>query len=84
MTIEIESSASKVPTSKYKNNENLAQIRALNIQKELVAYISNNKELKSKVNVVIKQSVVEGPEYANDAADRKKYQKFQFIYLKTK
>ncbi len=84
LTIEIESSASKVPTRKYKNNENLAQIRALNIQKELVAYISNNKELKSKVTVVIKKSVVEGPEYANDASDRKKYQKFQFIYLKTK
>jgi hypothetical protein len=84
LTIEIESSASKVPTRKYKNNENLAQIRALNIQKELVAYISNNKELKSKVIVVIKKSVVEGPEYANDASDRKKYQKFQFIYLKTK
>ncbi len=84
MTIEIESSASKVPTSTYKNNESLAEIRALNIQKELISYIAKNKELKGKVTVVIRKSVVDGPEYENDASNRKKYQKFQFIYLKTK
>jgi hypothetical protein len=84
ITIEIESSASKVPTSTYKNNENLAQIRASNIQKELVSFISKNQQMKGKVTVVIKKSVVDGPEYENDASNRKKYQKFQFIYLKTK
>jgi tetratricopeptide (TPR) repeat protein len=84
LTIVIESSASNVPTSTFKNNETLAEIRALNIQKELMTYIANRKEFKNKVKVEIKQTRVDGPEYENDASNRKKYQKFQFIYLKTK
>lgn len=84
LVIMVESSASKVPTSTYKNNETLASLRAENIKKELESYIKANKTLKDKVTVEITKKVVDGPDYENDAFNRKKYQKFQFIYLKTK
>lgn len=83
-TIQIQSSASKVPTKTYSSNEQLAQIRAENIKKELLLYIANNKNIAKKVDVEIVSSIVDGPEYSNDASNSKKYQKFQFVSLKTK
>jgi tetratricopeptide (TPR) repeat protein len=83
-TIQIQSSASKVPTKAYSSNELLAQLRAENIKKELLLYIANNKNIAKKVTVEIVSSIVDGPEYLNDASNSKKYQKFQFVSLKTK
>ncbi|MBI1835824.1 MAG: PD40 domain-containing protein [Flavobacteriia bacterium] len=83
MVIIIETSASKVPTKTYKSNEQLSELRAKNIQKELLNYIAQNPNLKGKVSVKINKMIVDGPAYENDALNRKKYQKFQFVYLKT-
>ncbi|NUM49536.1 MAG: PD40 domain-containing protein [Flavobacteriales bacterium] len=79
--INIESSASKVPTKTFVTNENLAEKRAL--EAKLLLFISlKEKGIKSD-QVIINNIVhlVQGPEYINDAGNQKKYQKFQYVKL---
>lgn len=83
ITINIYSSASKVPTATYESNEKLTQIRAENMKYDLTTYFEGKKEFAGKVNVVIVSAVVDGPDYVEDAVDTKKYRPYQFVGLKT-
>jgi hypothetical protein len=79
--INIESSASKVPTKTFVTNENLAEKRAL--EAKLLLFISL-KEKGVKSDQVIMNNIVhlvQGPEYTNDPGNHKKYQKFQYVKL---
>lgn len=77
LDLEIYSSASTVPTRKYKTNENLAQLRANNMMKMLLNEF-NDEEL-SRINIVVKESKVSGPEYNDDASSRDKYAPYQYV-----
>ncbi len=81
VTIRIVSSASKVPTQTYGTNEKLAQIRAENMKYDLLDHFK--KKYADKINVVIERSVVDGPEYQDDAENISKYEPYQFVQLKT-
>lgn len=81
ITINIYSSASTVPTNKFKNNEELARLRAENIKYDLMEYIQNSTKYKAMISVVIVNSKVDGPQYENDPSNREKYRNFQFIKL---
>lgn len=80
VTINIYSSASRVPTKTFGTNEKLAQSRADNIKADLEKYF---KDSGSKVTVKIVKVEVAGPEYQEDSASRDKYAPYQFIELKT-
>lgn len=81
VTIKIVSSASKVPTKTFGTNEKLASTRAENMKYDLIEHFE--KKYAGKVTVVIVSTVVEGPEYEEDSANRDKYEPFQFVQLKT-
>lgn len=81
VTIKIVSSASNVPTKSFESNEKLAQTRAENMRYDLVDHF--NKKYRGRVNVVIVSSVVAGPPYDDDAANKEKYEPFQFVSLAT-
>lgn len=83
ITIKVYSSASFVPTSKFKDNTELAKIRAENIKYDIISYVQTKTDYKDKVNVVIVDYSVNGPEYANDNKNKAKYEPFQFIQLIT-
>ena len=83
ITIDIESSASYVPTRTFKNNEELAKSRGNRIANELRDYFQD-KGLLSKVTVNITKSVVQGPTYERDFENEAKYHDYQYIDLKTK
>ncbi len=83
ITIEINSSASNVPTTTFKTNQSLAQTRANNMKNELESYYKSSP-YANKVKVVIKTSSVSGPSYKKDALNTSKYEPYQFISLKTK
>jgi hypothetical protein len=83
ITINVYSSASKVPTKTYETNEKLTQIRAENMKYDLTTYFEGKKDLAGKVNVVIVSAIVDGPDYVEDAVDQKKYKPYQFVGLKT-
>ena len=83
ITINIYSSASKVPTKTYESNEKLTEIRAENMKYDLTTYFEGKKEFQGKVNVVIVSAIVDGPDYVEDAKDMKKYRPYQFVGMKT-
>ena len=83
ITLNVYSSASTVPTRKFENNLQLAEIRAENIKYDLMTYFENIPSLKGKVNVVIVHAIVDGPEYIADGKNTTKYKPFQFVKLKT-
>lgn len=81
ITINIYSSASRVPTQTYGTNEKLAKVRAENMKYDLINHFK--KKYADKVNVVIVSSQVGGPEYSEDAVNKGKYEPYQFVELKT-
>lgn len=83
ITINVYSSASKVPTKTYETNEKLTQIRAENMKYDLSTYFESKEAFKGKVNVVIVSAIVDGPDYVEDAKTVKKYRPYQFVGLKT-
>ena len=83
ITINVYSSASHVPTKTYQTNENLTKIRAENMKYDLIAYFQKKPEYKDRVNVVIVTTLVQGPEYEADSADKEKYFPYQYVGLKT-
>jgi hypothetical protein len=82
--IEIESSASKVPTRTYGTNSKLAGKRAQEAKSTLM------KSLKAKGanmnNIVVGNisSGVNGPNYSGDYSNSGLYEKFQFVIIKVK
>jgi len=62
VTINVYSSASRVPTKDFESNEKLATIRAENMKYDLQNHFESNPAFKGKVNVVIVTAIVDGPE----------------------
>jgi len=82
--IEIESSASKVPTKTFKTNIELASLRG-DENKDLIVKALKDKGVKES-NIVITSinSFVSGPKYKGDYKNIKKYQKYQYIKITIK
>lgn len=83
LTIKIYSSASQVPTRKYKDNQELANLRAENMKYDVVTHLQKKTNFSNRVNVVIVESSVNGPTYEHDGKNKEKYAPFQFVKLKT-
>jgi hypothetical protein len=83
VTIDINSSASYVPTKTFVTNDKLALSRANKIKGELDAYFAK-AGLKDKVKVVVVSAIVQGPAYNKDFENRGKYREYQYIALSTK
>ena len=82
VTIYVTSSASKVPTRGFKDNQGLAVHRLNNGKKVLLDLLKEFDVDVSKVNIVLKEASVNGPEYKNDASQNKHiYGKYQYIKL---
>ena len=81
VTIRIVSSASQVPTATFGTNEKLAKVRAENMKYDLMSYFK--KKYADQINIVVEKTVVGGPTYEEDAANKDKYFPFQFVELVT-
>lgn len=83
--IEIESSASKVPTSTFKSNQALAQYRADDAKKRILERLSLKGYKSTQVKFISINAQVLGPNYKNDFKENKAvYGKYQYVKLKTK
>jgi len=76
-------SASKVPTSTYKNNKSLAVKRAEKGKKKVIKGLKKAKIDVSKVTFKL-DGKVQGPKYSGDFRNTKKYGPFQYIQLNAK
>lgn len=79
-TIDIESSASTVPTKTYKNNEELALIRAQDAKEKVLTALLQLKGLKES-DIIFNplKPYVQGPPYKRDYKKEIKYEQFQYI-----
>ena len=81
--ITVNASASKVPTSTFKNNMELANTRANNMTALLKEFIDSNETLKGKVVVKTNKVGVNGPAYEYGThQDIEKYVPYQFVEIK--
>ena len=84
ISIQIEASASTVPTKKYNTNKNLAQIRGQEAKKLILSSLSQKGISTNNVAISI-DSKVNGPTYQDDATSNKiVYEKYQYIFMNYK
>lgn len=80
--IQIESSASTVPTRTFKSNENLAEARAKTAQDKALKALTNKGIKESQIVFAKSRSLVQGPEYQKDAITNKAtYEQYQYIKI---
>lgn len=80
ITLKINSSASKVRTRTFKNNQNLAQSRAEKLNTLLTVYF-NQTGLSDSVEIAINNVTVAGPEYKRDYKNIEKYIPYQYVSI---
>jgi hypothetical protein len=82
--IVINSSASKVPTRKFKSNQQLSSLRAKNLQNKITEAVTAKGGEKNKL-LFTRKAVVAGPKYKGDwNLGKEKYEKHQFAKAKIK
>lgn len=80
-----ESSASKVPTTTYKTNENLTLKRAEDAKARVFEALKAKGIDTSKVNIVAYSTLVQGPDYNDDwKTNKDTYEKYQYIKINAK
>ncbi|HEX8517713.1 MAG TPA: hypothetical protein VF868_16055 [Bacteroidia bacterium] len=84
--IEVESSASKVPTTTYTSNENLAKLRAKEASDKVTNSLLKNAGIsKDQIRFAEPSALVQGPEYNNDfIQNRTTYEQYQYIKVRVK
>ncbi|MBL4704480.1 MAG: PD40 domain-containing protein [Flavobacteriales bacterium] len=81
--ITVVGSASKVPTSSYKNNQSLANKRADQAKRKVIRALKKARIDVSKITFTV-NGKVQGPSYGGDFRNTKKYGPFQYIQLTAK
>ncbi|MDB4710645.1 hypothetical protein OAF16_02845 [Flavobacteriales bacterium] len=79
--IELEGSASSVPTKSYNSNKNLANQRTINAKQFLSDRLVKLGVDISKFKIVSENSLVQGPKYIGDYVNKEKYAKYQYIKI---
>ena len=81
VSIELEGSASTVPTKTYGSNKKLALERIAVARDLLTKKLTENGIVLSKFKIVSENSLVQGPKYQWDYLNKKKYAKYQYIKI---
>ena len=84
VNIEIIGSASRVPTKSYSSNIELAKKRVEDVKKLLFHLTESHKINDNQVKIIKELHFVDGPEYQNDAYNKSKYGKYQYIRISAK
>jgi len=79
--IELEGSASTVPTTTYTTNKKLSLIRTTEAKNILIRKLKDKGIDLSKFKIVSENSLVQGPSYKGDYSNKEKYGKFQYIKI---
>jgi hypothetical protein len=80
--LELEGSASRVPTTTWKTNDILANNRANDAKELIVAELERRGIDKSKVRISSVKGLIQGPRYKGDFETNKStYEKYQYIRI---
>ena len=84
VTIDVESSASKVPTKTHGSNAKLAYKRAIAAQEVVVNSLVSKGIARENILINNVTTGVQGPNYNGDFANKKMYEQYQFVIIKIK
>lgn len=84
VTIEIEASASKVPTKTYKTNKHLAENRAEEAKKVILKSLKENGISETNITFKKPKTLVQGPKYNGDFENKSVYEKYQYVIIRLK
>jgi len=79
--VELEGSASKVPTNTFNSNQDLADKRCTNARNLILSELKKQNISSKNIIFVSEKAIVQGPEYNNDAYNKQKYAKYQYIKI---
>ncbi len=79
VNLQVRASASTVPSSKFKNNADLAAARANGTLEKIKNSLKQKGLTDADITVVSTKSFVSGPAYAGDYTNTDKYGKFQYV-----
>lgn len=84
LVIQVEASASKVPTRKWGTNERLAHARASSAERKVIRVLGKRGVRRQQITFERpNKELVQGPEYNHDAkSNRSTYEQFQYIKIK--
>lgn len=84
VTIEIEASASKVPTKTFKSNDALAKNRGEEAKEAIINALKAKGINMDKVVFKKIKSLVQGPSYKGDFENKDVYEKYQYVIITIK
>ncbi|HRP60563.1 MAG TPA: SpaA isopeptide-forming pilin-related protein, partial [Vicingus sp.] len=84
IVIEIEASASKVPTKTFGSNEELAKYRGEEAKKLLLKLFTDKGITSESVTFKKIKSLVQGPKYKGDPENKETYEKYQYVKINLK
>lgn len=83
LKVQIESSASHVPTKSYANNEELTQMRALEARERMKTILIQFEAELNRIEFLPDQTLVQGPAYTSDyKKNMSKYLPFQYVKIR--
>ena len=77
--LDVQASASTVPTRKFKNNADLATVRANGTIEKIKTSLKQNGFSENDIVITSNKSFVSGPAYKGDPANTDRYGKFQYV-----
>lgn len=81
----VESSASKVPSSRFRNNQELTDYRTKTAQDQIKESLLKKGYSEDQISFANPRSLVQGPDYKNDAIkNRHVYEQFQYVKARAK
>jgi len=84
ISVEIESSASHVPTKTYGTNSNLASKRANDAKEKIIKSLIDKGVKMENIIITNVNSNVSGPKYNSDFNNKSVYEKYQYVIIKIK
>lgn len=84
VTVDIASSASKVPTKMYGSNAKLAYKRAIDAQELIISSLTQKGIQRENIIINEVSTGVKGPDYDGDFENKKIYENYQYVIIKIK
>ena len=77
--LEIVGSASRIPSTKFKNNTELAKLRIEKGKKIIYDYLDSKNISRNSFQIIKEEAIVSGPEYNYQKKDKSIYYKYQYF-----
>ncbi len=84
IVVEIEASASRVPTKTFKSNEELAKNRGEEAKSMLLKAFTDKGLNTDNITFKKVKSLVQGPKYKGDPENKDAYEKYQYVKISVK